>query len=470
MPNEYVPPTRDKCAICEDLDDKEPIVSQKDGKASDADNFPIHNWYNFVLGYTPRFPQYILEREEIDSSDFVVDPFTGSGTTNVECKDKGIPSAGVEATDFFSMVAETKLTWGINLKLIKEAYSEIKHELRKEYSRYKWNNRSEESTLDDYTNDIERSKDPQEYEDKHRSDRVSDRYMKTESFVKLHTLKTKIEERKWESKRVERLFMTALGSIVVPCSHARYGPGFGISKKSGTTDVLREFTKKMDTIIEDLEEKQQSSEKVETEAEIYHGDSRKLSKYFEDESVDYLVTSPPYPGDHEYTKHSRLELMLLDKATTIEEFREIKKRMIRGSTTNIYVDDEERKNVEHNEHIQAVTEEIERRINEDNGTSGFEKKYTDVVWEYFGGMYNTFEQAYEVLDEGGKFVLLVADSHAFKMVHIRSSEILSEIAQEVGFEESSRELWQHKASTGHDYKYRENILTLKKPESEVEEL
>jgi hypothetical protein len=201
MPNEYVPPTRDKCAICEDLDDKEPIVSQKDGKASDADNFPIHNWYNFVLGYTPRFPQYILEREEIDSSDFVVDPFTGSGTTNVECKDKGIPSAGVEASDFFSMVAETKLTWGINLKLIKEAYSEIKHELRKEYSRYKWNNRSEESTLDDYTNDIERSKDPQEYEDKHRSDRVSDRYMKTESFVKLHTLKTKIEERKWESKK-----------------------------------------------------------------------------------------------------------------------------------------------------------------------------------------------------------------------------------------------------------------------------
>src|SRR3989344_7018332 len=116
MPFKYHPPTRNFCEKCQQFDDKlRPLIETSKGKASSADNFPIHNWYNFVLGYSPEFPDYLIDRWSISKNQLVVDPFLGSGTTMICCKFKGIPSAGVEANDFFKFAAETKLEWNLDI-------------------------------------------------------------------------------------------------------------------------------------------------------------------------------------------------------------------------------------------------------------------------------------------------------------------------------------------------------------------
>jgi len=80
MPFKFHPPTRDFCHICEELNKqvKKPIIDSENGKASSASNFPIHNWYYFVLGYSPEYPDFILKRERISADHYVVDPFMGS--------------------------------------------------------------------------------------------------------------------------------------------------------------------------------------------------------------------------------------------------------------------------------------------------------------------------------------------------------------------------------------------------------
>ena len=98
--------------------------------------------------------------------------------------------------------------------------------------------------------------------------------------------------------------------------------------------------------------------------------------------------------------------------------------MIRGSTTNIYKEDNERTLVDDIREIKEVTDLIEARLNNDGATSGFEKLYTKLVSEYFGGMYNTLLECFSILQSGGKIALLVSDFHAFKMVHIQTAEIL----------------------------------------------
>ena len=77
-------------------------------------------------------------------------------------------------------------------------------------------------------------------------------------------------------------------------------------------------------------------------------------------------------------------------------------------------------------------------------------------------MYKVFVSAKKVLKKGGKFSLLVSDSHAFKMVHIKTADILAEVALKAGFGEFEIDLWQHKTSTSHKYDLNENILTIKK--------
>src|SRR5207248_2795102 len=111
----------------------------------------------------------------------------------------------------------------------------------------------------------------------------------------------------------------------------------------------------------------------------------------------------------------------------------------------------------------AVTRMIQERLDEDGATSGFEKLYTKLIWEYFGGMYKTLAECLQILRPGGKIAMLVSDSHAFKMVHVETAVILREIGLRVGFENPEIILWQFKPSTSHKYDLRENILVLSKP-------
>ena len=145
MPFTYNPPTRTQCNVCDELpeeDANEPIIDTYNGKASSANSFPFHNWYNFVLGYSPEFPHYMLERENITTADIVVDPFMGSGTTLVACKLLGIPSKGVDANNFMVDAARTKLRWDVEPRELKRLSNDILGRIEAEYSKYRWTDRS----------------------------------------------------------------------------------------------------------------------------------------------------------------------------------------------------------------------------------------------------------------------------------------------------------------------------------------
>ena len=72
---------------------------------------PIHDWYRFVLSYPPHLVRTYLNRFGIGPNHQVLDPFCGTGTTNVECKKQGIPSAGIEANPMAHFAAQTKTNW-----------------------------------------------------------------------------------------------------------------------------------------------------------------------------------------------------------------------------------------------------------------------------------------------------------------------------------------------------------------------
>ena len=124
----YHKPTRDFCEVCAKLEQTEqdvPLINTFDGKASSANNFPFHNWYNFVLGYAPDFPLYIIKKYGIKKGDIILDPFMGTATTNVVAKSLGIESLGVEANDFFIGVGNAKMNWDVDVSLIEKMKSDI---------------------------------------------------------------------------------------------------------------------------------------------------------------------------------------------------------------------------------------------------------------------------------------------------------------------------------------------------------
>ena len=457
----YHKPTRDKCEVCEMLEKtikEKPIISTFDGKASSANNYPFHNWYNFVLGYVPDFPLYIINKYKINDSHTILDPFMGTATTNVVAKSLCIPSYGVEANDYFIGVGNTKLTWDLDISLLERLYSKIKEKIHCIAEEYNFINLGS-----DLFSSLEAEKKDYHEFNKLRPEGLEQRYISDMPFAKLMIVQRAINEviGKKQPAEIFNFFHTAFSAIIVPSSNVSYGPGFGVKRSREDYDVFGLFDQKVNRMIGDLRSVEKNPNRF-TDFKIIHGDSRHLSEYMSPESVDCMITSPPYPGDHEYTKYTKLELMIENNVVSKADFRTIKKRMLVGSTTNIYKDCNDRVSVEGNPLIKEVTDEIQRRLDADGATSGYEKLYTKLVWEYFGGMATVLSEALKVLKPGGTFSLLVSDSHAFKMVHIRTAFILKDIALKIGYSKGLIELWQHKRSTSHPYNLREEILTITK--------
>ena len=76
-----------------------------------SEDRPVHDWYRFVLSFPPHLVREYLKKFNVDSQSMVLDPFSGTGTTIVECKKFGIPAVGMEAHPILHFASETKVDW-----------------------------------------------------------------------------------------------------------------------------------------------------------------------------------------------------------------------------------------------------------------------------------------------------------------------------------------------------------------------
>ena len=74
----------------------------------------VHDWYRFVLSFPSHLVRDYLDTFGVDSTQRVLDPFCGTGTTLVECKKLGIPSVGIERNPMAGFASRTKVDWRVD--------------------------------------------------------------------------------------------------------------------------------------------------------------------------------------------------------------------------------------------------------------------------------------------------------------------------------------------------------------------
>jgi DNA modification methylase len=173
--------------------------------------------------------------------------------------------------------------------------------------------------------------------------------------------------------------------------------------------------------------------------------------------VDFIFTSPPYPNDLEYTRQTRLELFLLGYVKNMEDVRDIKKKMVKGSTKLIFKESNSAQYVEKFESVQKVANAVEEALSDRKW--GWD--YPRMIREYFGDMYLSLESFKEVL-RPGSYALLVVGDQTYKQIVIPVGKILVEIAGDLRYEAADLELLRIRRSTTHKIPLKEEIVILKK--------
>jgi DNA modification methylase len=196
---------------------------------------------------------------------------------------------------------------------------------------------------------------------------------------------------------------------------------------------------------------------------VFLADARQISREVAPCSIDAVITSPPYPNEKDYTRTTRLESVVLGFIKNKAELQASKKRFLRSNTRGVYKGDDDDQWVADHPEIQRIADTIEQRRIELGKTSGFEKQYSNVTRQYFGGMARHFEDLRKILRPGAKLAYVVGDQASYLQVMIRTGELLAEIAQGLGYELVRIDLFRTRLATATKEQLREVVVVLRWP-------
>ena len=396
------------------------------GEASSAHNksLPMHRWSNWIAGFSGEFArsaiaQFMsdlnLKRTNADGQECVVlDPFAGVGTTLVEAKRAGLRSVGFEINPFAALVCRVKLgASNISLDDLKDCvkgYEDFmtgaswREPLSSPPSGFK-------SRIPFFSPSIER------------------KVLLTMDYV--NDLPPQIRE----------LFLVAFASVIVDFSNYSYEPSLGTRPGAGKSlidqaEVSEILSKKLHDMMVDIVELQwNSGSPLEDDCgganlswTVYERSFFDAGSCIAGDSVDLVVTSPPYMNNYHYVRNSRPQLFWTGLIQATSELKILETdnfgkfwQTVRGERAIPLVPEIPRL-VEEIDQIRRIN--CGRRVYGGAGWANYVSAYMNDI-DRFCGLLST------ILKPGGSAVVVVGNS-IVQGREIKVEEYLAEIAEAKG--------------------------------------
>jgi len=370
----------------------------------------IHRWYPFVEGYSKEFIESIVN-EQNQKVDLCLEPFSGSGTTALELSTKGINCISFEVNPFMFTLSKAKLKVSLyKQRTIKSHILKMKKYIVS-LDDDKINLYSGFSTL---------------IEGKEKKKWNIDR----EVFIAIEKIKSAIDN--LSTTLYKEIYIICLANILLEYSNL-YRNGKCLSYKKGWKDNLYSqeqvitsfFNFINNVIIEDL--KKLETNNFSNHNLLFLGDARKLIfDNVDDNSIDLIITSPPYLNSRDYTDSYMLELKALNFLTNYNEIKNLREQTIRS---HVQLKIRNLKGIQ-SSILKATITKIESLS---GNSTVWNTEIPNMIIAYFEDMETIFNGMYQKLKKGRRIYFNVSNSAYFGVL-INTLEICSEIAENIGFE------------------------------------
>lgn len=352
----------------------------------------IHRWFSYLEGYSKPLVEDELSR--IGKIQSILDPFGGSGTTQLVAAANGIKSFFCEVNPAMSFIANTKINSSIQITSDSMAYQELldaRYYLDKELKSY-----LPEVVSSDFGG--------------------FSKYFSTVNLSKIIKAKSIIER---YDNPVKSILLVALASVAIPVSKMVRRGDLRFAKGKELKNVSRDFTQEyleiLDKIILDL-----SDDRIAQYVPTNHlgEDIRDVQRR---NLVDAVITSPPYLNGTNYVRNTKLELKLLDFVNTESDLAKFHSKGIISGINNV-----SKRNGEIN--VLDCVEPYYKRVSE----NAYDVRIPKMIAGYFSDMFSALSTIYALIKPNGWFVMDIGDSQ-FGGVHIPTHELLSTISEQIGF-------------------------------------
>lgn len=368
---------------------------------------PFHRWYPFVEGYSKEFIQSIV-KEMGERKIVCLEPFSGSGTTALELQNNGIECFSFEVNPLMYLVARVKLE---NSYVVESVNEWLEFIVR-------------------YRETIETIDLKSDFKTLYQSDDKEKWNYNTEVAKAVQKLYYAIKS--IDNEIYCELFTVALASILLDVSNL-YRNGKCLSYKKDwkereltETEVFEKFDQKVrNELVIDIQKHLHYS-KVNNKRKLFNIDSRiGIDEKIADDSIDLVITSPPYLNSRDYTDTYMLELKTLGFAQNNEDIRHLREQTLRS---HVQIKWEDMTSID-NRYLKNTLNDLEIASKE---TEMWNKSIIDMIRLYFVDMKIIFKTIYKKLKKGGKVYFNVSNSAYFNVL-VNTLEICASIAEEEGY-------------------------------------
>jgi len=373
---------------------------------------PLHRWVPWIAGFSSDFVRDALTRY-LDGKATVLDPFAGVGTTLIEAFLFGHDVIGFEVNPYPALACRTKLY------AYRIAAEELRHEILRFQAFYN------EQFLSGYK---PKSMLPKGF--KTRSEFYSPQVL--HKVLILHDFIDTIE-----SPYLQDLFKLAFASTMVRYSNYSYEPSLGRRVSSGKEEI-RDFpvgqtiVSKLWEMAQDIAWFQAHVQNDQASAQVINDSFFEYQAYLSPESVDLVVTSPPYLNNYHYNRNTRPQLYWLGYAKHPQDLKHLEEANF-GKFWQTVRDQEcldlnfplPRTDIA--ERLQALRQlHPEKHIYGGNGWANYAASYFNDCYRFAIGLNY-------VLKPGGVALVVIGNS-ILQGILIPTDQYFAKIAESVGLE------------------------------------
>ena len=324
----------------------------------------VHEWYRFVLSFPPHLVTDYLERFGIGPSHTVLDPFCGTGTTLVECKKRGVGSVGSESNPMAHFASAVKVDWTAAPAKLEDYAETVVSAVRETLAKQ---GLDERRGLPLFSAKGERPPLPL------RSlppDQAKLLLKDSISPLPLHKTLILLDAIDGYGRRRERQYgrLALANALVHRIGNLKFGPEVGVGRIKDDAPVTEAWADCIRSIVHDLRLHQ---ERADVPARVIKADSRDADRLLAPQSVDAVITSPPYPNEKDYTRTTRLESVILGLIRDKQALRALKRSLVRSNTRGVYKSDTDDREIADHAAIDDIAATIEQRRIALGKTSGF---------------------------------------------------------------------------------------------------
>lgn len=357
-----------------------------------------HGWLRLTPAYSVKMVEEVLSGLDY-APRCVLEPFSGTGTTELVCANKGISAVAYDVNPFLVWLANVKCSvyQDESIKLLNEKAQKIADGITK-YS-------------------------PCEYPPIHNIER----WWHSKQLDYLARIKTAIWQE--ENEQVSDLLKIAFCRLVIELSNAAFNhvsTSFQDGEESGDFSYENGnalFLSLCKMITETVANQPKGKVEVMVQDSMYIPKEMK-GKY------DTLITSPPYPNRISYIRELRPYMYWMDYLNTAEDASNLDWGTIGGTwgSATSKLSTWQKRTELLPDYLFAITDKIAAA---DNKSAGLMANY---VLKYFDDIAAHMQSAFETIEEGGTVHYIVGNSNFYENV-VPSDELYKSLLAKVGFKD-----------------------------------